>query len=70
MRDFLDRVKLSVIFFTNTLKMPKSCLKKHCRAYYSGGEFSDDGLAFDEVPGDGVFTVALPVAIQPGEISR
>ena len=66
MRDFLDRIKLSVIFYEyveDVEKLPKEAWPSPIIL----GEFSDDGLAFDEVPGDGVFTVALPVAIQPGK---
>src|SRR5690606_37877786 len=31
------------------------------------GEFADDGQGLDEKPGDGVFTVALPITPEPGK---
>ena len=66
MRDFLDRVKLSVVFFEyveNIESLPQEARPGPIVL----GEFVDDGLDMDEEPGDGVFTVALPVAIQPGK---
>lgn len=66
MRDFLDRVKLSVVFYEyieDIENLPKDAWPSPIVL----GEFSDDGLTFDEKPGDGVFTVALPVKIQPGK---
>ncbi|MCW8331764.1 TIGR03503 family protein [Photobacterium sp. SDRW27] len=66
MRDFLDRVKLSVIFY-EFIEDIDSLPKEARPGPIVLGEFADDGMAFDEVPGDGVFTVALPVDIQPGK---
>ena len=66
MRDFLDRVKMSVVFYEyieDADNLPKEAQPSPIVL----GEFADDGLAFDEVPGDGVFTVALPVTVQPGK---
>lgn len=66
MRDFLDRVKLSVVFY-EYIENVESLPKESQPSPIPLGEFADDGLGFDEVPGDGVFTVALPVELQPGK---
>lgn len=66
MRDFLERVKLSVVFY-EYVEDVESLPKEARPGPIILGEFADDGLAFDEAPGDGVFTVALPVNIQPGK---
>ena len=66
MRDFLDRISLSVVFFEyieNPDELPKEALPMPIPM----GTFADDGLGFDEVAGDGEFTVALPVELQPGK---
>lgn len=65
MRDFLDRVKLSVVFYEYVEDI-ESLPKEARPGPIILGEFSDDGLALDEEPGDGVFTVALPIEIEPG----
>ncbi|MGF1683703.1 TIGR03503 family protein [Photobacterium minamisatsumaniensis] len=65
-KDFLDRVKLSVVFYEyieNEDDLPKESQPTPIVL----GEFADDGLGFDEQAGDGVFTVALPMDIQPGK---
>ncbi|MGF1688249.1 TIGR03503 family protein [Photobacterium japonica] len=66
LRDFLDRVKLSVVFYEyveNVETLPKEALP----VPISQGEFVDDGRQFDEFPGDGVFTVAMQVDLPPGK---
>lgn len=65
-RDFLDRIKLIVVFYEyveNVKLLPKEAQP----APIVLGEFADDGLGLDEKPGDGIFTVALPVEILPGK---
>ncbi|GAB6264372.1 TIGR03503 family protein [Photobacterium sp. R1] len=64
-RDFLDRVKMSVNFY-EYVDQPETLAEDSLPTPLSLGEFADDGLGLDEAPGDGVFTVALPVDIQPG----
>ena len=66
MRDFLDRISLSVVFYEyieNPDELPKEALPMPIPM----GTFADDGQGFDEIAGDGVFTVALPVELQPGK---
>lgn len=62
LRDFLDRVNLTVTF------------TKYVEAEQAGepsplptvvGVFADDGQGLDEKPGDGIFTVALPITLEP-----
>ncbi|NAW64499.1 TIGR03503 family protein [Photobacterium halotolerans] len=64
-RDFLDSVKMSVNFY-EYVDEPETQSEDALPTPLSLGEFADDGLKLDEAPGDGVFTVALPVHIQPG----
>ncbi|WP_299021720.1 TIGR03503 family protein [uncultured Photobacterium sp.] len=64
--DFLDRLKLSVVFY-EFVEDVESLPKEARPGPIVLGEFADDGLDFDEVPGDGVFTVALPIDIMPGK---
>ncbi|MGF1760594.1 TIGR03503 family protein [Photobacterium sagamiensis] len=66
LRDFLDRIKLTVVFYEyveNVELLPKDALPGPIKL----GEFADDGLGLDEEPGDGIFTVALPVETLPGK---
>ncbi|WEM43937.1 TIGR03503 family protein [Photobacterium sp. DA100] len=66
LRDFLDRINLTVVFYEyieNLDELPKEALPMPIPM----GTFADDGLGFDEVAGDGVFTVALPMELQPGK---
>ncbi|OZS43205.1 TIGR03503 family protein [Photobacterium sanguinicancri] len=65
-RDFLDRVKLQVELL-EYVENPDSLPEKSRPSPIILGEFADDGIGFDEYPGDGVFTVALPIDIQPGK---
>ncbi|PSW09355.1 TIGR03503 family protein [Photobacterium sanctipauli] len=65
-RDFLDRVKLSVVFY-EYIENPDSLSEGALPTPIPLGEFADDGLGFDEEAGDGIFTVALQVDIQPGK---
>ncbi|GAL08493.1 hypothetical protein JCM19237_89 [Photobacterium aphoticum] len=66
LRDFLDRVKLSVVFY-EYVENPDTLPKEALPVPISQGEFSDDGRQFDEHPGDGVFTVAMQVDLPPGK---
>ncbi|GHA63190.1 TIGR03503 family protein [Photobacterium aphoticum] len=66
LRDFLDRVKLSVVFY-EYVEHPDTLPKEALPVPISQGEFSDDGRQFDEHPGDGVFTVAMQVDLPPGK---
>ncbi|MGF1709014.1 TIGR03503 family protein [Vibrio kagoshimensis] len=66
LRDFLDRVKLKVTF-TKFVENEDTLVKEARPIPMVMGEFADDGEGLDEIPGDGVFTVALPVDIEPGK---
>jgi len=65
-RDFIDRIKLTVVLYEyveSVDTLPKEAQPQPIVI----GEFSDDGIGFDERPGDGVFTVALPIDVLPGK---
>lgn len=66
LRDFLDRVNLKVTF-TKYVENEDELVKEARPIPEVIGEFSDDGRGLDEYPGDGVFTVALPITPQPGK---
>ncbi|MGF1754479.1 TIGR03503 family protein [Vibrio makurazakiensis] len=66
LRDFLDRVKLKVTF-TKFVENEETLIKEARPVPTVLGEFSDDGEGLDEYAGDGVFTVDLPVEIEPGK---
>ncbi|WP_064602312.1 TIGR03503 family protein [Photobacterium sp. J15] len=66
MRDFLDRLKLSVVFYEYVEDIESLPVEARPGPIVIG-EFADDGLDFDEVPGDGIFTVALQINIMPGK---
>lgn len=66
LRDFLDRVNLKVTF-TKYIDNEESLVKEARPVPMVIGEFADDGQGLDEKPGDGVFTVALPITPQPGK---
>ncbi len=66
LRDFLDRVNLRVTFtkyVADESQLKESMIPKPVVM----GEFTDDGKGMDEKPGDGVFTVELPIDIEPGK---
>lgn len=65
-RDFLDRVKMSVVFY-EYIEGSEDLPREDWPSPIPLGEFADDGRNYDEVPGDGVFTVAMPVSVQPGK---
>lgn len=65
-RDFLHRVKLNVTF-TQYLENEEEVKEVHRPQPVSLGDFNDDGTLLDEKPGDGVFTVAIPVDVKPGK---
>lgn len=66
LRDFLDRVNLKVTF-TKYVDNEESLVKEARPVPTVIGEFADDGQDLDEKPGDGVFTVALPITPDPGK---
>ncbi|MGL4380302.1 MAG: TIGR03503 family protein [Vibrio sp.] len=66
LRDFLDRVNLKVTF-TKYIDNEESLAKEARPIPVVIGEFADDGQLLDEKPGDGVFTVALMMAVEPGK---
>lgn len=65
LRDFLDRVNLKVTF-TKYIENEESLAREARPIPEVLGEFADDGTLLDEKPGDGVFTVALKMAIEQG----
>ncbi|MEC6799166.1 TIGR03503 family protein [Photobacterium sp. S4TG1] len=64
LRDFLDRVQLKVVFYPLTSVLPEQSNES---APTVVGQFADDGRQYDEVAGDGIFTVALNVNVEPGK---
>lgn len=66
LRDFLDRVNLKITF-THYIENEAELIKEAKPVPVVVGEFADDGLALDEKAGDGVFTLALPVTVEPGK---
>ncbi|KAB0479290.1 TIGR03503 family protein [Vibrio chagasii] len=66
LRDFLDRVKLKVTF-TKFVENEESLMREARPVPVVMGEFADDGVDLDEKAGDGVFTVSLPIDIEPGK---
>ncbi|UUM29948.1 TIGR03503 family protein [Vibrio japonicus] len=66
LRDFIDRVKLNVTF-TKYVENEETLNKEAKPLPMTIGEFADDGLELDEVAGDGVFTVSLPISSAPGK---
>ncbi|CAK4069167.1 TIGR03503 family protein [Vibrio sp. 16] len=66
LRDFLDRVKLKVTF-TKFVENEDTLIKEARPIPEVIGEFADDGTELDEVAGDGVFTVSLPISSAPGK---
>ncbi|MCL9782146.1 TIGR03503 family protein [Vibrio sp. S4M6] len=66
LRDFLDRLELKVTF--TKYVQNESELSEEARPIPEViGEFADDGKELDEYPGDGIFTVTLPIKPQPGK---
>ncbi|HCG5283923.1 TPA: TIGR03503 family protein [Vibrio parahaemolyticus] len=66
LRDFLDRVNLRVTF-TKFVENEDELRKEARPVPMIIGEFSDDGRGLDEQAGDGVFTVQLPIEVEPGK---
>lgn len=66
LRDFLDRVKLKVTF-TKFIENEETLVKEARPIPEVIGEFADDGQDLDEVAGDGIFTVGLPISSEPGK---
>ena len=66
LRDFLDRVKLKVTF-TKYIENEDELIKEAKPIPEVIGEFADDGQGLDEVAGDGIFTVSLPITSAPGK---
>lgn len=66
LRDFLDRVNLRVTFTPYVENEDAMTLEARPIPIVIG-EFADDGQEYDEVAGDGQFTVDLPIAVEPGK---
>lgn len=66
LRDFLDRVNLRVTF-TKFVENEDQLIKEARPVPMVIGEFADDGRDLDERAGDGIFTVQLPIDIEPGK---
>ncbi|WP_413284950.1 TIGR03503 family protein [Vibrio sp. MA40-2] len=66
LKDFLDRVKLSVKLIKYIEDEDNPELNAQPEAI-NLGTFEDDGKNLDEVSGDGVFTVDLPISVSPGK---
>ncbi|UTZ41972.1 TIGR03503 family protein [Vibrio campbellii] len=66
LRDFLDRVNLHVTF-TKFVENEDELIKEARPVPMVIGEFADDGRGLDEKAGDGVFTVQLPIDVEPGK---
>ncbi|KJY82334.1 glutamate synthase [Vibrio galatheae] len=66
LRDFLERVKLKVTF-TKYIENEDELVKEARPIPEVIGEFADDGQGLDEVAGDGIFTVSLPITSAPGK---
>ncbi|CAE6893985.1 hypothetical protein ACOMICROBIO_LMKGKHOH_01654 [Vibrio sp. B1FIG11] len=66
LRDFLDRVNLRVTF-TKFVENENELIKEARPVPMVIGEFADDGRGLDEKAGDGVFTVQLPIDVEPGK---
>ncbi|HCE2456741.1 TPA: TIGR03503 family protein [Vibrio parahaemolyticus] len=66
LRDFVDRVNLRVTF-TKFVENEDELIKEARPVPMIIGEFSDDGRGLDEQAGDGVFTVQLPIEVEPGK---
>lgn len=66
LKDFLDRVRLRVNFiqFVEDEENPEVASEPESTIL---GTFQDDGQDLDEISGDGVFTVALPITVAPGK---
>ncbi|GEM74096.1 TIGR03503 family protein [Vibrio sagamiensis] len=66
LRDFLDRVNLKVSF-TKFVDNEDDLSKEDRPLPLIIGTFNDDGRELDEKSGDGIFTVQLPVNVEPGK---
>ncbi len=66
LKDFLERVTLQVHFIEYVKDDNNPELTAGPRNAVLG-KFKDDGVGLDEVCGDGIFTVELPVSVVPGK---
>ncbi|CCN48390.1 TIGR03503 family protein [Vibrio nigripulchritudo] len=66
LRDFLDRVNLKVTF-TKYVENEETLSADAKPKPQVMGDFEDNGHGLDEYPADGVFTVELPIQIEPGK---
>ncbi|MCC4799034.1 TIGR03503 family protein [Enterovibrio norvegicus] len=66
LRDFLDSVELGVTF-TEFIESVEGIPVDQRPQAKSLGQFKDDGAGLDEVAGDGMFTVELPINVPPGK---
>ncbi|SMY38807.1 TIGR03503 family protein [Photobacterium andalusiense] len=65
LRDFLDRVQLEVSFYPVNTDVDDVSAKESASIVV--GTFADNGQGYDEIGGDGIFTVALSVDVVPGK---
>lgn len=65
LRDFLDRVQLKVAFYPVNTDVDDVTAKESASIVV--GTFADNGQGYDEIGGDGIFTVALGVDVVPGK---
>ncbi|WP_317916904.1 TIGR03503 family protein [Vibrio sp. MACH09] len=66
LKDFLDRVRMKVSFIRYVQDTENPELTEEPEIV-SLGTFKDDGTGLDEVAGDGVFTVELPISVDAGK---
>jgi len=65
-QDFLNRVRLKVTF-VHHVEDPDNPELTEVPEIIELGSFMDNGEGLDEVAGDGVFTVELPIEVNPGK---
>ncbi|WCE30438.1 TIGR03503 family protein [Vibrio sp. SCSIO 43137] len=65
-QDFLNRVRLKVTF-VHHVEDPDNPELTEVPETIELGSFMDNGEGLDEVAGDGVFTVELPIEVNPGK---
>ncbi|OBU12056.1 TIGR03503 family protein [Photobacterium aquimaris] len=65
LRDFLERVQLKVAFYPVNTDVDDVTVKESASIVV--GTFADNGQGYDEIGGDGIFTVALGVDVVPGK---
>ncbi len=66
LKAFLERVRLQV-HFIEYVKDQDNTASTIAQGSHVLGDFRDDGVGLDEVAGDGIFTVELPISVMPGK---